>query len=1368
MWAALTVLVAATQTHAQPTSIFLMQRTSGDPDFIPDSSSFKGRGLLPANDPTPVVADSVMVCSTNGDTVYAKDAVTSAGMIPPLTVYLTEGTTLDPPWPNAANGTILYFRIKPTGEGTWYRANVVGAAYTVGNAISGASATYSAQNVVVGGGNGASWDVKISVPNIALQFAAVPADTSGKPMRIVVNATNDNVTDNTFTKQITLTKKSGNGTLSGTLSVTASAGTATFTNVIYKAAVDGESFELTADDAVGGTDYPSVDSGPIVSNVVATKLAFQTQPAGSVSGDTLTTQPVVRAIDDSSSVDTSFTGAVTITHSGAGFIEGTGPVSAIGGVARFHVVRYHATADQQSFTLQASATGLTSSPNSTSVTSDVVASLLYFATEPSSACTSGVVFSVLPVVEARDTALVKDTGFSGTVHLGVAGLGTLGPLAADTIATFASGVASFSGKNTAHFATADGQTFAIVARSGSLTPDTTASITSDVVATKLKFTTDPTSAPNNRALTPQPVVKAVNAQDVVDSQFVRDITVARASGYLNDRGTVGGVTSATPVKGTATFTGVTFSAIRDLDEFLLQATSAGTNPSVTAGLSDTVAVSVTATRIRFAIQPRYAMSGVALGTAPSVAPVIEAIDSAQVRDRDFSGGTVTISKGAGAGSIAGTLTGTMDTSGTVTFLNVAYRATADREGYKLAVSAASFTDTSAADTADIKASKLVFNVSPDSAVSGKPFGVQPVVWAVNDSNQKDLDYNKGIKLQVDFGPGVLSGTDSVTAIAGVATYSGVAYHATADRERYRLAAQGDSTVAGSSRLDTVDVRATRLAFTTQPDSSVSGAKLRQQPRLGFVDSAGVADADVAKAVSVRLASGAGRLLGTLKVTASGGVASFDSILYQALVDRESFALRAVADTTVADSIMSDTSSAVVSDIVATKLAFTSLPDSAINVRYLRRAPVVKAVDADSAVDAQFVSQVTLGKSAATSGSLFGRTQKTAIAGVATFDSVYYKATVDHQVFTLKATTTASGIDSALAPVDTIEVRATRVNWATQPAGAVSNIDFTTQPRLAAQDTGSVTDRDFVDSMSVVLRTNLGSLLGTAKVKADTGLAVFSGLRFKATADSQAFSLRGSATGLDTTAWVSLTADVLATRGIIKSMPTLTYNGQPWSAPVVAWAVDADSLKDRNYNRSIKLGLVAVQGVVEWAGGKQTVAAVNGVATFTGDTTAVAGDRDSYKFVAYNDTVLTTQTLAPSSDSTAVGRILPAPQLIALSSSPTAQEPNQLPNLSWTNVGTAVSYELDFGTTGSSCESIANDLAVPRADGAVSFFQQGTRIPDGSYCWRVRTVNSDGEKSAYSANSNFTTIPTVGQWGVMFLVACMLATGAWHLRRRSAA
>ena len=253
--------------------------------------------------------------------------------------------------------------------------------------------------------------------------------------------------------------------------------------------VDGDTdITIASGSSMGTTTAVANGTGSAVS-VAATTLSFSTQPAGSVSGSALTSQPVVSATDSSGNTDTDFTGTITLTEASAGTLSGTTSLAATAGVAAFSAVTYSATADQQSFTLTAASDGLTSAA-ANAVTADVVATTLSFSTQPAPLTISNATPSALttvPVVHAVDSDGITDTGYSTGIMLAeVNGAGsatmtasgdTDGNAATVTI-TPSAGAATFTAMSLTYTASGSSdETFNLQASSGGLSSVNSSQIT---------------------------------------------------------------------------------------------------------------------------------------------------------------------------------------------------------------------------------------------------------------------------------------------------------------------------------------------------------------------------------------------------------------------------------------------------------------------------------------------------------------------------------------------------------------------------------------------------------------------------------------------------------------------------------------------------------------------------------------------------------------------------------------------------------------------------------------------------------------------------------------------------------------------------
>ncbi|WP_394224815.1 beta strand repeat-containing protein, partial [Pseudoalteromonas spongiae] len=209
-----------------------------------------------------------------------------------------------------------------------------------------------------------------------------------------------------------------------------------------------------------------------------------------------------------------------------------------------------------------------------------------------------------------------------------------------------------------------------------------------------------------------------------------------------------------------------------------------------------------------------------------------------------------------------------------------------------------------------------------------------------------------------------------------------------------------TNVAVSTGNMTTSITATKLIFTTQPVGSISGAVLTTQPVITAQDAAGNTDIDFTELVTLSEAS-AGTLSGDIDINAVSGVATFTNIVYNASADQQSFTLSADDESGVADDLPVSTANAITSDVVATKLIFSTQPaplaipsDTLTN---FTTVPVVQAVDANNIVDTGYPNSIELSEANGLGGAILTGTTDTdgnsatvtmnATAGSATFSGL---------------------------------------------------------------------------------------------------------------------------------------------------------------------------------------------------------------------------------------------------------------------------------------------------------------------------------------------------------------------------------------------
>ncbi|RZF87403.1 DUF4347 domain-containing protein, partial [Pseudoalteromonas sp. CO325X] len=319
-------------------------------------------------------------------------------------------------------------------------------------------------------------------------------------------------------------------------------------NRTFRLSVNGETQVTESSGTTMGTTTQVNNGTGSVLDITATGLSFTTQPAGSISGNVLTTPPEVRAVDDFGNTDKDFTEVVTLTEASAGSLSNAS-VSATQGVASFSSLIYTATADQQSFTLTADdeATGADfASVDANSITSDVVATRLRFDTEPApTAIPAGqsTSFTTVPQVSAVDAAGVVDTGYSTDILLAeVNGAGSVTMTAtgdndgngATVTVTPSSGMATFTNLALNYtLSGASAESFNLRASSGALTAADSAQLTAadNVPPSVTSIALAGTPAANDSSIT-YTITFSKNANNISTDDFTLTTVSGTASGDI--------------------------------------------------------------------------------------------------------------------------------------------------------------------------------------------------------------------------------------------------------------------------------------------------------------------------------------------------------------------------------------------------------------------------------------------------------------------------------------------------------------------------------------------------------------------------------------------------------------------------------------------------------------------------------------------------------------------------------------------------------------------------------------------------------------------------------------------------------------------
>jgi len=515
--------------------------------------------------------------------------------------------------------------------------------------------------------------------------------------------------------------------------------------------------------ALGGCSGSS--GGPVAPTGVgpAAKLIFAVQPSNAAAGAGITPAMQVAVQDAQGNTVSTATTSITVaigTNPASGTLAGTKTVAAVNGVATFSTLSLNLAGT--GYTLTATATGLTSATSSAFNISAGEAAKLVFTVQPSTAAAGA---GIAPAVQVAVQDAQGNTVTTATTSITVA-IGTnpaSGTLAGTTTMAAVNGVATFSTLSLNKSATG----YTLIASATGLTGATSSAFNIGVgAAAKLVFTVQPSNAAAGGAITPAMQVAVQDAQGNTVMTATTSITLAIGTNPAS--GTLSGTTIVAAVNGVATFS--TLSLNTAGSGYTLTASATGLTGATSTAFNISLSVGPAA-KLVFTLQPSNAAAGGAI--TPGV----------QVAVQDAQGNTVTtattnITVAIGTNPASGILSGTATVAavnGVATFSTLSLNAAGT--GYTLTASATGLTGaTSSAFNISLSvgpAAKLVFAVPPSNAVAGA--AITPAVQVAVQDAQGNAVTTATTSITVAIGTnpasGTLSGTTTVAAVNGVATFA---------------------------------------------------------------------------------------------------------------------------------------------------------------------------------------------------------------------------------------------------------------------------------------------------------------------------------------------------------------------------------------------------------------------------------------------------------------------------------------------------------------------------------------------------------------------------------------------------------------------
>ena len=352
--------------------------------------------------------------------------------------------------------------------------------------------------------------------------------------------------------------------------------------------------------------------------------------------------------------------------------------------------------------------------------------------------------------------------------------------------------------------------------------------------------------------------------------------------------------------------------------------------------------------------------------------------------------------------------------------------------------------------------------------------------------------------------GTLSGTRTVTAVNGVATFTDLKIDKPGSG--YTLVATSPGLMGATSASFKIAASPARLAFTVQPTDATAGASLSPAVKVAVLDAFGNPVATASEPIQLLIAAGpAGSILSGVSTAMSvRGVATFSNLK---LDKAGTYYLRAVSLT----GLTGATSRAfTVTAGPPAKLAFTVQPGSTAAGAPISPAVRVAVQDRMGNALPAATHLVTLALSTNPTAALLAGTKSVAVtSGVAAFPGLSIAKAGSGYV--LRAT--APGLTTAYsAPFDVTPGAAARLVFLTQPAGAKVGAALAPAAKVGIQDSRGNLVTTASNAVTVRLgRNRTGAVLtGTAAV-AEAGIATFADL--KVDRAGAGYTLAASAPGL---------------------------------------------------------------------------------------------------------------------------------------------------------------------------------------------------------------------------------------------------------------
>jgi hypothetical protein len=447
------------------------------------------------------------------------------------------------------------------------------------------------------------------------------------------------------------------------------------------------------------------------------------------------------------------------------------------------------------------------------------------------------------------------------------------------------------------------------------------------------------------------------------------------------------------------------------------------------------------------------------------------------------------------------------------------------------------------------ATRLGFVQQPGNTTAGQPLTPAVQVAIQNDLGGTVANATQTVTIALGSNPGsaTLSGTTSVQAINGIATFSNLSLDKAG--AGYTLtAAAGNLTVATSTSFNNGAGPASQLTLTTAPPASAtSGQPLAPQPAVQLRDAFGNAVGQAGVVVTAGIASGSATLGGsTTATTSAAGLASFANLSLTGTASAVTLAFSASGVTPATSgpiSLAPPPPSALVIVTQPSATAPSGIPFAVQPAVKLKDASGGDVQTAGVAISASLAS----GPAGATLNG--GKVVQTSGTGTATFTDL----AITGPVGTYTIQFSGSGLAPATsAPIAVTAAPPSQITITTQPGATAANgSQLSPQPVLQLRDAAGTPVAKSGVPVTVAIASGGGALGGTLTVHTNAaGVASFSDLSITGLVGNRTLGFSSPGLSGATSAPIALTAGPAARLALLVQPAALELSGIPIQQPVL--------------------------------------------------------------------------------------------------------------------------------------------------------------------------------------------------------------------------